>query len=73
MNQQDITIQKRARKSRARTEWPTLIGLIATVVVIVFQGQLFNDLSDTPLALVKFLGARGESRDAPHAGCGEPR
>ena len=50
MNQQDITIQKRARRSRARTEWPTLIGLAATVVVIVFQGQLFNDLSDTPLA-----------------------
>ena len=59
MNQQDITIQKRARRSRARTEWPTLIGLAATVVVIVFQGQLFNDLSDTPLALVKFLGLFG--------------
>jgi len=59
MNQQDITIQKRAGRSRARTEWPTLIGLAATVVVIVFQGQLFNDLSDTPLALVKFLGLFG--------------
>jgi Ca2+:H+ antiporter len=55
MNQHDIAIKKRARKSRARTEWPTLLGLVATVVVIVFQDQLFNDLSDTPLDLVKFI------------------
>jgi Ca2+:H+ antiporter len=59
MNQHDIAIQKRGRKSRARSELPTLLGLVATVAVIMFQYQLFGDLSDSPLTLVKFIGLFG--------------
>ena len=45
--------------ARARTELPTLLGLVATVIAMVFQQQLFGDLSDTPLDLVKFVALFG--------------
>ena len=59
MNQRDIATQERAQKSRARSELPTLLGLVATIIAMAFQDQLFGDLSNTPLALVKFIGLFG--------------
>lgn len=59
MKQRHVATRKPAQKSRARAELPTLLGLVGTVIVMVFQTQLFGDLSDTPLDLIKFIGLFG--------------
>jgi Ca2+:H+ antiporter len=59
MNQREAVSQKKAKKALAASELPTLLGLVATVVAMIFQDQLFGDLSDLPLALAKFAGLFG--------------
>ncbi|HLC08574.1 MAG TPA: calcium:proton antiporter [Methyloceanibacter sp.] len=59
MNQRQAASRKQAKKARARSELPTLFGLVATVVALVFQDQLFGDLNDTTLAFAKFIGLFG--------------
>ena len=63
MNQHDIVARPKPKpqslKQRVGTELPTLVGLIATIVVLIFQQPLFGNLGQDPVSLIEFIGLFG--------------
>jgi Ca2+:H+ antiporter len=63
MNQHEIVERPKPKqqslKQRLGAESPTLVGLIATVVVVIFQEPLFGNLGNDPVTLVKFIALFG--------------